>query len=81
MIYEYQCMDCGTFFTYTLTMASRLTPIENPCEKCGKVSLVRIFDSMPSFAIRGASAKNGYSSNIADIEKHTGKPYIAGEHD
>lgn len=74
MIYTYQCRECGHTFTLDLSVDNRHTPMERACAMCGVKAVTKLMDT-PYFKVKGACAANGYSTNIGDVEKFTGKPF------
>ena len=72
MLYEYECRDCGCMFFENKSVEERNSPTELPCPHCGASSVFKRI-SKSNFKIIGASAKNGYSSVVGDVEKHLGR--------
>ena len=79
-IYEYKCTRCGEELEVTLPIADRDRLSFSPCPQCEGRSLVRIV-SASNFKVKGANASNGYSTNVADIEKRLGRPIQHGDLD
>lgn len=72
MLYEYKCKACGYSFSDYKSVDRRHEPTELPCPQCDELTVIKII-SKSNFKIYGASAKNGYSSVIGDVEKHLGR--------
>lgn len=72
-VYIYVCSNCEEEIEVTLSIEDRNKLVTQPCPYCTKNSLVRQLSPI-SFTIKGACAANGYSTNVADIEKRLGRP-------
>jgi len=60
--YDYRCGECGHVQEQTfasLEMAN-LYDFDLTCHRCGEEAMTRL-PASPNFAIKGYSAKNGYS--------------------
>jgi DNA-directed RNA polymerase subunit RPC12/RpoP len=71
-LYEYSCSRCDNPFTIDLKIEDRDSLIGRTCNLCREGILIKNVTSC-SFKIKGASAKNGYSTNVKDIEKRLGR--------
>lgn len=71
-MYLYECNCCGLQEDVELSVDKRDTWNSLPCAACDNGALIRRITAC-SFAIHGASAANGYSTNVADIEKRLGR--------
>jgi putative FmdB family regulatory protein len=77
MTYSYKCFHCGYEFERNHAVDNRYLPLSESCPQCGADrSIQKLVTSVP-FKVKGASAKNGYSTMVGDVEKFTGKPYQA----
>jgi predicted nucleic acid-binding Zn ribbon protein len=73
MIYLYKCFHCGYEFERDHAVDNRYLPLSEPCPWCkASRSVQKLVTSVP-FKVKGANAKNGYSTNVGDIEKRLGR--------
>jgi predicted nucleic acid-binding Zn ribbon protein len=72
MIYDYSCNCCGLHEEIELSVERRDAWVNLPCANCDEGILLRNI-SAPHFVVKGANAANGYSTNVADIEKRLGR--------
>lgn len=79
--YNYKCFTCGYEFELFLPIYYRYKPTEEPCPKCKDVSNVQKMVDKVNFKVKGACAKNGYSSNIGDAEKFMGREFTMDDLD
>lgn len=70
--YVYACILCGEKLEVNLTISNRDRLSGSCCPWCHENMLARQVTSC-AFAVHGANASNGYSTNIADIEKRLGR--------
>lgn len=70
--YVYACNHCGRESEYTLKVDDRDALVGVACDYCSKGVKVREVTAC-NFKVKGACAANGYSTNIADIEKRLGR--------
>ena len=75
--YQYKCFSCGYEFEKEHAIDNRYLPVSERCPECQADRSVQKLVSSVNFKVKGASAKNGYSTMIGDAEKFTGKPYVA----
>lgn len=73
-VYEYTCTNCDYESEITLPISDRDHFVGEQCINCYKGTWVRK-PSKCTFKIYGACAANGYSTDIGNIEKFTGRPY------
>lgn len=73
--YDYYCSLCMSHFTKSLSIGSRLLPVSEICPFCNGKGGVNKIITQANFTIRGACAANGYSTDVGDIERFTGRPY------
>lgn len=73
-VYEYMCTNCDYDPEFWLSVADRDHFVGEECINCYKGTMVRK-PSKCTFKIYGSCAANGYSTDIGDIEKHTGRPF------
>ena len=72
-LYSYKCFYCGHEFELSKPVKERYEPTYDNCPKCKAVcSVQKILDPI-DFKIHGASAKNGYSTDVGDVEKFMGR--------
>ncbi len=76
-VYEHECDKCGDRTDRVLTIAGRDLCEGSLCDKCEGGRLHRLVSEV-HFRLKGRGwAADGYSHNVGDIEKHTGKDFIA----
>lgn len=76
-VYSYRCFSCGYEFEREHAIDNRYLPVHERCPECQAERSVQKLMSPTNFKVKGASAKNGYSSTVGDVERFTGKPYVA----
>lgn len=70
--YVYACNSCGRESEHVLKVEDRDALVGVACYSCSKGTMFRAVTAC-AFKVKGACAANGYSTNIADIEKRLGR--------
>lgn len=73
-IYTYRCTKCRVGLEFWLPIKDRDYYQDTDCLACGKGTLIRGTTSC-SFIMKGACAANGYSTDVGDVEKFTGRQW------
>lgn len=73
-IYNYRCTKCKKDLEFWLPIKDRDYYQDTNCLLCGDGMLFRVMTNC-SFIMKGACAANGYSTDVGNVEKFTGKEW------